>query len=36
LSGVPAGYGFCFELRLQDTTTNKSKPMLDSVEIRFR
>ena len=36
LSTLPAGYGFCFELRLQDTTENKSKPMLDSVEISFR
>ena len=36
LSKLPAGYGFCFELRMEDTTANKSKPMLDSVEIRFR
>jgi hypothetical protein len=36
LSKLPAGYGFCFELRLQDTTANKSKPMIDSVEISYR
>ncbi|MBT3193793.1 MAG: hypothetical protein HN341_14695, partial [Verrucomicrobia bacterium] len=36
LSGLPAGYGFCFELRLEDTTANKSKPMLDSIEISFK
>ncbi|MDA3924461.1 MAG: hypothetical protein PF904_07170 [Kiritimatiellae bacterium] len=36
LSGLPAGYGFCFELRIEDATANKSKPMLDSVEISFK
>jgi hypothetical protein len=36
LSQLPAGYGFCFELRLEDTTANQSKPMLDSIEIRFK
>ncbi|KRP36361.1 MAG: hypothetical protein ABS34_07810 [Opitutaceae bacterium BACL24 MAG-120322-bin51] len=35
LSQLPAGYGFCFELKLQDTTNNQSKPMLESIEIRF-
>ena len=35
LSQLPAGYGFCFELRIEDATENKSKPMLDSVEISF-
>jgi len=35
LSKLPAGYGFCFELRIEDTTANKSKPILDSLEIRF-
>jgi hypothetical protein len=35
LSMLPAGYGFCFELKLQDTTDNPSKPMLDSIEISF-
>ncbi len=36
LSKLPAGYGFCFELKVQDTTENKSKPMLDSIEISFK
>lgn len=36
LSDLPEGYGFCFELRIEDTTANKSKPMLDSVEMSFR
>lgn len=36
LSKLPEGYGFCFELKLQDTTANKSKPMLDSIEIEFQ
>ena len=36
LSALPAGYGFCFELRLQDTTANHSKPMLDRIEISFK
>jgi len=35
LSQLPEGYGFCFELKLEDTTANASKPMLDSVEINF-
>jgi hypothetical protein len=35
LSKLPAGHGFCFELRLEDTTDNPSKPMLDSMEISF-
>ncbi|WDE98901.1 hypothetical protein PQO03_13760 [Lentisphaera profundi] len=35
LSRLPEGYGFCFELKLQDTTKNKSKPMLDKIEIQF-
>lgn len=36
LSQVPEGYGFCFELKLSDTTKNKSKPMLDSINIEFK
>ena len=36
LSTLPEGYGFCFELRLEDTTANKSAPILDRVEIYFR
>ncbi|WP_343217923.1 hypothetical protein [Haloferula rosea] len=35
LSDLPEGYGFQFELRLTDTTENKSKPILDRVELRF-
>jgi hypothetical protein len=35
LSQLPEGYGFCFELKLQDTTANASKPTLNSVEINF-
>lgn len=36
LSTLPEGYGFCFELRIQDVTTNASKPMLDCLEISFK
>ena len=36
LSELPAAYGFCFELKLQDTTANASKPILESVEISFK
>lgn len=35
LSELPEGYGFCFELRMEDATANKSKPMLESIEIHF-
>ena len=35
LSGLPAGHGFGFEVRLTDTTENKSKPMLESVTLKF-
>lgn len=31
LSGLPQGYGFQFEVKMTDTTANKSKPMLDKV-----
>lgn len=36
LSTLPAGYGFCFELRIEDTTANKSAPTIDRVDIRFQ
>ncbi len=36
LSTLPEGYGFCFELRIEDTTTNQSKPVLDRIEISFK
>lgn len=35
LTDLPAGYGFGFELRMTDTTQNKSKPMLDRITITF-
>lgn len=35
LSSLPAGYGYGFELRMTDTTENKSKPMLDRVRLSF-
>ena len=34
-SKLPAGFGFAFELKLADTTENKSKPMIDRVIIDF-
>lgn len=33
-SKLPAGFGVQFELRLTDTTENKSKPMIDKVSIQ--
>jgi hypothetical protein len=36
LGKLPPGYGFCFELRIQDATVNKSKPRLDSVDMSFK
>lgn len=35
LSKLPAGFGFQFEVRMTDTTENKSKPILDKVSIAF-
>ncbi|EMI44054.1 hypothetical protein [Rhodopirellula sp. SWK7] len=35
LSSLPAGHGFQFEIKLNDTTENKSKPMLDKVTLSF-
>ena len=35
LTDMPAGHGVGFELKITDTTENKSKPMLDRVEIAF-
>ncbi|AQQ09487.1 hypothetical protein L21SP3_01292 [Sedimentisphaera cyanobacteriorum] len=35
ISFLPPAYGFCFEFKLEDTTENPSKPMIDSVEIEF-
>jgi len=35
LSDLPEGFGFAFEARLTDTTENKSKPILDRIEVKF-
>ena len=35
LSKLPDGFGFQFEVRLTDTTKNKSKPILDKVTVTF-
>ncbi len=35
LSKLPAGYGFATQLRLTDSTENKSKPIVDSLTISF-
>ena len=35
LSGLPAGYGFQFELKIIDSTENESKPILDKVMLNF-
>ena len=35
LSKLPRGFGFQFEVRMTDTTENKSKPILDSVVLEF-
>ena len=35
LSALPEGYGFQFELNITDTTTNKSKPIVDKVVLSF-
>ncbi|MFG0288106.1 MAG: hypothetical protein ACF8CQ_08030 [Rhodopirellula sp. JB044] len=36
LSGLPAGYGFQFEVRITDTTANESKPILEKVQLSFK
>lgn len=35
LASLPAGFGFQFEIKLTDTTENKSTPILDSVTLSF-
>lgn len=35
LSDLPSGFGFQFELRLIDSTENKSKPIIDKVSMDF-
>lgn len=36
LAELPEGYGFQIELKIIDTTENKSKPMIESVELIFK
>lgn len=35
LSSLPRGFGFKFEFRMSDATENKSRPVMDSVTLRF-
>ena len=35
LSSLPEGFGFQFEVKLNDTTENRSKPILETVELMF-
>ena len=35
LSKLPAGFGYGFELKLEDGTTNKSVPIIDRVTMSF-
>jgi hypothetical protein len=35
LSKLPDGFGYQFEIKIEDTTENDSKPVLDSVELMF-
>ncbi|MEP1643952.1 hypothetical protein [Rhodopirellula bahusiensis] len=35
LSKLPEGFGYQFEIKLEDTTENDSKPVLDAVELMF-
>jgi hypothetical protein len=35
LSGLPEGFGFCFEFRVEDATENDSKPIIDRVSLSF-
>lgn len=35
LTALPEGYGFQFEVKLKDTTENRSKPVLDKVTLSF-
>lgn len=35
LADLPAGYAFAFEMRLTDTTENKSKPMIDRITLTW-
>ena len=35
LSELPKGFGFQVEIRLEDSTENKSKPILESIDLKF-
>ncbi|MGD7654262.1 MAG: hypothetical protein ACQCXQ_13670 [Verrucomicrobiales bacterium] len=35
LSGLPEGFGFQVELKVEDSTENKSKPMIESLSVSF-
>jgi len=35
LDELPAGFGFCFELAIEDATDNDSQPILDAVTLSF-
>ena len=35
LSSLPAGFGFQFQVKINDTTENNSKPVLDKVTVQF-
>ena len=35
LSKLPAGFGFQFELKIEDTTDNPSVPVIDQIKIAF-
>lgn len=35
LDELPDGYGFCFELSIEDMTENDSQPLLDAVKLSF-
>lgn len=35
LSGLPEGFGFQIELKLTDTTENKSKPIIEGLQLTF-
>jgi len=35
LAKLPAGFGFQIELKLTDTTANKSKPIIEGLQLSF-
>ena len=36
LTSLPSGYGFQFQLKMTDTTGNRSKPVIDQVSLQFK